>query len=85
MDDPRDEETEDTEEIVDEEDDEETFVTARDEVLDIFDNLSLKHNEQTPGDCWCFGCFLQVFVDADDLFPFSIVYFSIFVNESWCF
>lgn len=30
---------------------EEAYVITRDEDLDIFDNLSLKHNEQTPGDC----------------------------------
>lgn len=34
-----------------EHEDEEAYVITRDEDFDIFDNLSLKHNEQTPGDC----------------------------------
>ncbi|KAI3689212.1 hypothetical protein L2E82_47164 [Cichorium intybus] len=59
------EETEDMEEIEDEEHEEDAYVVTRDEDLEIFDNLSLKHNEQTPGDCSCFGCFLH-FVDEDD-------------------
>lgn len=46
------EETEDTEEIEDEEhEEEEAYVVTLDEDLEIFFNLSLKHNEQTPGDC----------------------------------
>lgn len=46
------EETEDTEEIEEVEDeDEDAYVITRDDDFDIFNNLSLKHNEQTPGDC----------------------------------
>ena len=61
------EETEDTEEIEDEEHEEEdAYVVTRDEDFEIFLNLSLKHNEQTPGDCSCFGCFLHLFEDDDD-------------------
>lgn len=63
---PDEEETEDIEEI-EELDDEDAHVITRDDDLDIFINLSRKHNEQIPGDCSCFGCFLH-FVEDDDGF-----------------
>lgn len=63
---PDEEETEDIEETEEELDDEDAHVTTRDEDLDIFNNLSRKHNEQIPEDCWCFGCLLH-FVEEDDV------------------
>ncbi|KAI3718020.1 hypothetical protein L1987_70004 [Smallanthus sonchifolius] len=62
---PDEEEAEDIEETEEELDEEEAHVITRDDDLDIFINLSRKHNEQIPVDCSCFGCLLH-FVDDDD-------------------
>ncbi|KAI3670343.1 hypothetical protein L1987_87934 [Smallanthus sonchifolius] len=60
------EEAEDIEETEEELDEEEAHVITRDDDLDILTNLSRKHNEQIPGDCLCFGCFLHCFDFEDD-------------------
>lgn len=48
---PDEEETEDIEDTDEEHEDEDAYVITRDDDLDILSNLSLRHNEHTPGDC----------------------------------
>ncbi|KAL8226333.1 hypothetical protein R6Q57_016165 [Mikania cordata] len=62
-----DEETEDIEETEAEPDDEDAHVITREDDLDIRNNLSRKHDEQIPGDCFRLGCFGHFVVDDEDV------------------
>lgn len=60
-DDTSEEDEDDNEDNDDEEEQEEVVFIIR-EVFESLESFSLRQIEQTPGDCWCFECFLHMII-----------------------